>query len=91
MLRLALAAALLAVIAPAPARAEDAGVVIAIRDHHFVPETLEIPAGTKVKLVVRNEDKTTSEFESVQFHREKVVQPGGEITLLCRPARPRQL
>jgi plastocyanin len=88
MLRLALAAALLAVIAPAPAPAEDAGVVIAIRDHHFVPETVEIPAGAKVELVVRNEDKTTSEFESVQFHREKVVQPGSEITVYVGPLDP---
>jgi plastocyanin len=86
--RLMLGAALLAVLGAVPALADDAGVVIAIKDHHFVPETVEIPAGTKVKLIVRNQDQTTSEFESVEFHREKVVQPGGEITLFVGPLDP---
>jgi plastocyanin len=68
-----------------PALAEDPSVVIAIKDHRFVPETVEIPAGVKVKLTVRNEGDTTSEFESVQFHREKVVLAGSAVTLFVGP------
>ncbi len=85
MVRLALCATLVALAIAGAARADDAGVVIAIENHQFVPGTVEIPAGAKVKLIVRNHDKTTSEFESVDFHREKVVQPGGEITVYVGP------
>lgn len=87
-LGLALGGALLALALAAPARADDAAIVIAIKNHQFVPATVEIPAGKKVKLVVRNQDTTTSEFESVQFHREKVVGPGSEITLFVGPLDP---
>jgi heme/copper-type cytochrome/quinol oxidase subunit 2 len=44
-----------------------------------------VPAGQKVKLIVRNEDKSMSEFESSDFHREKVVMPGNSITLFVGP------
>jgi plastocyanin len=83
--RFALAAVLFVLLTGGPVWADDAGIVITIKDNQFVPSTVEIPAGTKVKIIVRNEDKTTSEFESVDFHREKVVQPGGEITVFVGP------
>jgi plastocyanin len=85
MARLALGAVLFVLLIAGPAWADDAGIVIAIKDHQFVPSTVEIPAGTKVKITVRNQDQTTSEFESHDFHREKVVQPGGEITVFVGP------
>ncbi len=78
---------LLALLVPVSASADDS-VVIAIKDHQFVPNNVAIPAGRKVKLLVRNQDKTTSEFESTEFHREKVVQPGGEITVFVGPLSP---
>jgi plastocyanin len=83
--RFALGAVLFVLLAGGPVWADDAGIVITIKDNQFVPATVEIPAGTKVKIIVRNEDKTTSEFESVDFHREKVVQPGSEITVFVGP------
>jgi plastocyanin len=86
--RLALGGAFLALAIAAPAWADDAPYVIAIKNHQFVPANVEIPAGKKVKLVVRNQDTTTSEFESVQFHREKVVGPGSEITVFVGPLDP---
>jgi plastocyanin len=88
MLRLALAASLLSLAVAAPVLADSPDVVIAIKDHKFVPDTVPIPAGQKVRIVVRNQDKTTSEFESVDFHREKVVLGGGEITLFVGPLDP---
>jgi plastocyanin len=78
----------LAALIALPALAEDPAVVIAIKDHNFIPETVEIPAGVKVKLTVRNQGDTASEFESVQFHREKVVQAGSEIILSVGPLEP---
>ena len=46
---------------------------------------MSIPAGAKVKLIVRNQDASMSEFESIDFHREKAVPPGSEITLFIGP------
>ncbi len=88
MIRVVFVAVLTALAAAAPALAEDAGILITIKDHQFVPSNVEIAAQTKVKLVIRNQDPTTSEFESVDFHREKVVQPGSEITVFVGPLDP---
>ena len=68
-----------------PAGAADGDIAIAIKGGKFVPTEVPVPAGKKVKLIVRNQDTTTSEFESTDFHREKVVQPGDEITVFVGP------
>jgi plastocyanin len=68
-----------------PARADDGPVTITITGGKFVPSEVSIPAGTKVKLIVRNQDGTASEFESVDFHREKVVPAGDEISVFVGP------
>ena len=68
-----------------PAYADDGDIVIAIKDGAFAPSEVSIPAGQKVKLIVRNQDATMSEFESTDFHREKVVPPGSEITVFVGP------
>jgi plastocyanin len=81
-------AALLALAVAAPALADDPSFSIVLRNNQFVPSEVQIPAGVKVKLVVRNENPTTSEFESTQFHREKIVQPGQEITVFVGPLDP---
>ena len=46
---------------------------ITIRDHLFYPSQLELPADTKVKLVIINQDPTPEEFESYELNREKVI------------------
>ena len=68
-----------------PAAADQGDIVITIKDGKFAPSEVPVPAGQKVKLIVRNQDKTTSEFESTDFHREKVVAPGDEITVFVGP------
>jgi plastocyanin len=65
--------------------ASDAEISIVIKDRHFVPSEVFASAGQKIKFVVRNEDASPSEFESVDFHREKIVQPGHEITVFVGP------
>ena len=84
----ALVSALLALAAAVPAFADDPSFAITLKNNQFVPSEMKIPAGVKVKLVVRNENPTTSEFESNQFHREKVVTPGQEITVFVGPLDP---
>lgn len=81
MVRLSLGAVLLALAIAAPAAAHEPDVVISIKDHRFVPA----PSAQKVRITFRNEDSTTSEFESVDFHGEKVVQPSSAITVFVGP------
>ena len=68
-----------------PALADDPSFSIVLKNNQFVPSEVQIPAGVKVKLVVRNDNPTPSEFESTQFHREKVVSPGQEISVFVGP------
>ncbi len=83
-----LAGAALTLGAMLPAQAEEPAVAISIVDHQFVPSQVDVPAGQKIKIVVKNEGKMPSEFESVDFHREKVVPSGKEITLFVGPLDP---
>jgi plastocyanin len=71
-----------------PAWAADTDIVIAIKDGKFVPSEVPVPAGTKLKLIVRNQDSSMSEFESTEFHREKTVAPGQEISVFVGPLDP---
>ena len=75
------------VLAP-PALADDPSFSIVLKNNQFIPREVQIPAGVKVKLVVRNDNPTPSEFESTQFHREKVVSPGQEISVFVGPLDP---
>ena len=61
---------------------------LVIRDHRFIPAQLVIPANTKVKLLVVNEDSTPEEFESHELNREKIVTGKGKITVFVGPLKP---
>ena len=61
---------------------------IQIKNHLFIPRTLEVPAHTKVKLLIVNMDATPEEFESYELNREKIVVGGGKITLFIGPLAP---
>ncbi len=84
-LRTGLILLILLVISGMAARADEPQFALSIREHHFVPSELQVPAGVKVKLLIRNEDSTPEEFESHELHREKVVPPGQEITVFVGP------
>ncbi|MBN8531440.1 MAG: cupredoxin domain-containing protein [Alphaproteobacteria bacterium] len=70
----------------APVLAED--YVITIKDHQFSPKELTIPADTKVKLTVKNQDATPEEFESHDLKREKIVKGNSEIVVSVGPLKP---
>lgn len=53
----------------------------------FVPELIEVPAGKKIQLVVKNEGPGAEEFESTDLNREKVVPPGKTLTLFLGPLK----
>lgn len=83
-----LALTALFVLPALPAAAADAlEFNLTIKDHKFTPDTLEIPANTKVKLVVKNEDATPEEFESHDFNREKVIKGGGQANIFVGPLK----
>jgi Cupredoxin-like domain len=46
---------------------------LVIKDHVYQPSVLKVPADTKFRLRVTNEDATPEEFESTDFNRETVV------------------
>jgi len=61
---------------------------IEIRNHLFYPSTFTIPANTKVKLMVYNQDKTSEEFESYELNREKVIMGGRKAVIFIGPLPP---
>jgi len=71
-----------------PVKAEESDFSIGIKDHHFDPVELTIPAGKKVRLLVRNLDPTPEEFESIELHREKVIPANGEGIVFIGPLQP---
>ena len=71
-----------------PVWAADPEFALVIRDHRFEPAEIRIPAGQKVKLVVHNQDTTPEEFESHELNREKMIAPGGKVTIFIGPLAP---
>jgi plastocyanin len=67
------------------ANAADFEAKLVIRDHKFDPAELVVPAGTKIKLLIENQDATPEEFESNELNREKVVVGKGTITVILGP------
>jgi len=82
-----LLAGLVSLVMLTPALAADE-VHISIKNHRFEPSVITIPADTKVKLIVKNEDATPEEFESYELHREKVVRGNSQITIYVGPLQP---
>jgi plastocyanin len=83
--RLVLAASL---ALPAYSFAADPEFLLTIKNHRFEPAELKLPAGSKVKLIVHNQDSAPEEFESKALNREKIVPPGGKVTIFVGPLKP---
>lgn len=76
------------IIAAAPAAAAPAEMRITLRDHRYSPAEVRIPANTKVKLVVNNQDSTPEEFDSFALNREKVIPGRTRATIYIGPLAP---
>ena len=59
-----------------------------IKNHRFEPAEITIPAGTKVKLLVSNQDPGPEEFESHELNREKVIPGGRQAVIYVGPLAP---
>lgn len=68
--------------------AETPRVLLTIRGHLFYPAELQVPAHTKVRLEIINEDSTPEEFESYELNREKVVLGNSRTVVFIGPLEP---
>jgi plastocyanin len=59
-----------------------------MNDGKLIPARIEVPAGQRVKIEVRNTGKGAAEFESVQLRKEKVLAPGAESFVVIAPLEP---
>lgn len=58
------------------------------REGKLFPTRLEVPAGTRVKLIVKNEGKSPIEFENLAMRVEKVLAPGGTSFVVLPKLKP---
>ena len=57
-------------------------------DSKLNPARIEVPAGQRIKIEIRNTGKGAVEFESVQLRKEKVLAPGSESFVVFAPLSP---
>lgn len=65
--------------------AEEKAFTVTLKDHRFTPQTLTVPADEAFALTVINTDATAEEFESTDFHVEKVIGGGKQMTFHVGP------
>ncbi len=68
--------------------AADESYTLTIKDHRFEPAQLQVPAGKKLKLKVKNLDATPEEFESHDLKREKVIPGKSQALIPIGPLKP---
>ena len=56
-------------------------LTVRFADHHFTPQTLNVPAGKPLAITVVNASKETIEFESFKLNREVAMTPGQTTTV----------
>ena len=74
---------------PAQAGAADLPTyTVVAKDGRLVPNVLNVPAGVRFKIAVRNQGHDAIEFESLQLRKEKVLAPGAESFVVIAPLKP---
>jgi hypothetical protein len=61
---------------------------IVVSDGVFNPKRVEVPAGQRVKLVLKNEGPGPLEFENDEMHIEKILGPGGTSFVVLPKLQP---
>lgn len=79
---------LITLLLPLSSYAETSVYSLIIKDHHFQPAEMTVPAGKKIKLLVDNQDATPEEFESHSLNREKIISGNGKATIYVGPLTP---
>jgi hypothetical protein len=86
MIRAFTIAALISINASGIAAADP--VTLTLDSHKFLPAEFTVPANQKFQIKVTNHDDTPAEFESHDLKVEKIVVPGGTITVTAGPLKP---
>lgn len=73
---------------PLPALAELPSYELSLNDGHFSPAVLEVPAGQRFKIVLKNIGQGPAEFESTPLRVEKVLSPGVTTFVVIHPLKP---
>jgi len=68
--------------------AKDNEFYITLENNIFTPQILEVPANTKVRLIITNLDKEAEEFDSFDLNREKVLFPQKKSVIFVGPLQP---
>lgn len=68
--------------------AEVASFEVVAKDGRLFPEQLDVPAGVKLRLTLRNEGKVAIEFENLVLRVEKIVAPDSAATVTVQPLKP---
>ncbi len=79
---------LIAAVVAFESPAEELPVILTVHNQQFVPNKLVIPAGIKIRIVVRNQDSLPVEIESVDLSREILVAAHGESSFFVGPLQP---
>lgn len=61
---------------------------IVVADGVFKPARIEIPAGQRIKLALKNEGPGPLEFENDEMHIEKILAPGGASFVVLPKLQP---
>lgn len=60
---------------------------VVAKDGRLIPGRLEVPAGKKFRIVVKNEGRGPAEFESAELRVEKVLAPGAGSFVVIHPLK----
>ena len=77
-----------AVVAMAKDAPQPPVIVINLKDHRFVPETITVPAGSRIKIDITNRDATADDFDSDDLHVDKELGPHGRASFFIGPLKP---
>ena len=61
---------------------------LTIKAGRFIPETIEVAANTKFRLIIKNEGPGAEEFESAELRKEKVLAAGAASFIIFQPLKP---
>jgi hypothetical protein len=78
------------VATPLTALADLPSYELSLRDGHFTPAVLEVVAGERFKIVLKNIGDGPAEFESTPLRVEKVLSPGVTTFVVIHPLKPGQ-
>lgn len=68
--------------------AEKYTVELEMKDGELIPQTLEVPAKTPIRIKIKNTGTSPVEFESTQLRKEKVLAPGANSVVVIAPLKP---